>query len=114
MPGSSFLFSMSGATPTLTLITMSYSATIDRPQIQCDPETLLADNTSNKIIRAKFIATVVFDGSTVDAVKSVQVPMVVGPNGSCFEFLYNNSGTLYRIVCKRTAANTWTATATAI
>lgn len=114
MPGSSFLFSMNGSTPTLTLITMSYSATIGRPQIQCDPETLLADNTSNKIIRAKFMATVVFDGSSVDAVKSIQVPMVVGPNGSCFEFLYNNSGTLYRIVCKRTAANTWTATATAL
>lgn len=114
MPGSSFLFSMSGATPTLKLIAMNYSATIDRPQIQCDPETLLADNTSNKIIRAKFIATVVFNDSSVDAVKSIQVPMVVGPNGSCFEFLYNNSGTLYRIVCKRTSSNTWTATATAL
>ena len=114
MPGPAFLFSMSGATPTLTLITISYSATINRPQIQCDPETLLADNTSNRILRAKFLASVVFDASSVDAVKSIQVPMVVGPNGSCFEFLYNNSGTVYRIVCKRTSANTWTATATAI
>ena len=114
MPGPAFLFSMSGATPTLKLVTISYSATMDRPQIQCDPETLLADNTSNRILRAKFIATVVFDDSSVDAVRSIQVPMIVGPNGSCFEFLYNNSGTLYRVVCKRTAANTWTATATAL
>lgn len=114
IPGPAFFFSMSGATPTLKLITISSITTMGLPQLQCDPDTLLADNTSNRIIRAKFLASVIFDASLAEAVKSTQVPMIVGPNGSCFEFLYNNSGTVYRIVCKRTAANTWTATATAI
>lgn len=108
---SSFFFSMSGSTPTLTYITFS---TINHPTFTRDIEDVISENGSQRILRGKFEAIVIFDASDVLSIRSIKVPISIGPNGVMFEFKYYDGTNVYRVVCKRTAANTWTATATAL
>lgn len=113
VPGPSFLFSMSGATPTLTMITFSNTSSVGRPALFYDPESFISDN-SGKVYRTKMFATIVCDASSADAAKSIQVPIMLCPNGDFFIFHFMSGTTVYRVVCKRTAADTWSATATAL
>lgn len=113
VPGPSFLFSMSGSTPTLTLIQYNKISSIGRPALSYDPESFLADNLY-KVYRTKMVATIVCNASGVDSAKSIQVPIMLCPDGDFFVFHFISGGTVYRILCKRTAADTWTATATAL
>ena len=113
IPGPSFLFSMSGATPTLTLIQYNKISSVGRPALSYDPESFLTDNLY-KVYRTKMVATIVCDASGVDSAKSIQVPIMLCPDGDFFVFHFISGSTVYRILCKRTAADTWTATATAL
>lgn len=113
IPGPSFLFSMSGATPTLTMIAYNKISSVGRPALSYDPETFLTDNLY-KVYRTKMVATIVCDASGVDSAKSIQVPIMLCPDGDFFVFHFISGSTVYRILCKRTAVDTWTATATAL
>lgn len=108
---SSFFFSMSGSTPTLTYITFS---TTNHPTFTRDIVDVISENGSQRILRGKFEAIVIFDASDVLSIRSIKVPISIGPNGVMFEFKYYDGTNVYRVVCKRTATNTWTATATAL
>ena len=113
VPGPSFLFSMSGSAPTLTLIQYNKMSSVGRPALSYDPESFLTDNLY-KVYRTKMVATVVCDASGVDSAKSIQVPIMLCPDGDFFVFHFISGTTVYRILCKRTSADTWTATATAL
>lgn len=108
MPGGGFLFSMSGPTPTLTFLSFSYT---NNNYGVYDPETLITNNT-DKIINAHFEANIYF-GDNND-IRSMRVPITLSPDGDVFTFIYNSGGTVYRIICKRTGIEAWTATATAL
>ena len=109
MPGGSFLFTMSGSTPTLTFVTFSYTNNFYGTY---DTETLLTNN-SDKIINAHFEANICF-GTDISTERSMRVPITLSPNGNVFTFVYNSGGTVYRIICKRTGTYAWTATAAAL
>lgn len=109
MPGGSFLFTMSGSTPTLTFVTFSYA---NNYYGVYDTETLLTNN-DGKIVNAHFEANIIFD-TGINRARSMRVPITLSPDGNVFTFIYYSSGTAYRILCRRTGLFAWTATATAI
>ena len=108
MPGGAFLFTMSGSTPTLTFVTFSYTNNLYGSY---DTETLLTNN-SVKIINAHFEANIYFGDN--NNIRSMRVPITLSPDGDVFTFVYYSSGVAYRILCRRTGAYAWTATATAL